>query len=46
MCSVRPLCVVYETLRWLWHKVFFFVHTRTPVWYQFDKKQVPGAPAK
>ena len=46
ICSVRPLCVAYETLRWLWHKVFFFVHTRTPVWYQFDKKQVPGAPAK
>lgn len=33
----RTACVVYETLRWLKHKIFFFLHTHTPVWYQFDK---------
>ncbi len=42
----RTLCVVYETLRWLWHKVFFFVHTHTPVWYRFDRKHQPGEPAR
>lgn len=38
VCINRQVCVLYETLRWLWHKIFFFVHTHTPVWYQFDKK--------
>lgn len=46
MCSNRELCVVYETLRWLWHKVFFFVHTHTPVWYRFDRKHKHGEPVK
>ncbi len=46
ICSNRPLCVMYETLRWLWHKTFFFIRTRTPVWYQFDKKHALGVPAK
>lgn len=44
--SSRPLCVAYETLRWLWHKIFFFVHTHTPVWYRFDKKHQPGEPVR
>lgn len=43
ICSSREACVVYETLRWLFHKIFFFVHTHTPVWYQFDKKHVKTA---
>ena len=38
----RTLCVIYETLRWLWHKIFFFIHTHTPVWYRFDRKHQPG----
>lgn len=42
MCISRPVCVCYETLRWLWHKAFFFIHTRTPVWYQFDRRHAPG----
>lgn len=42
MCSNRNVCVCYETLRWLWHKIFFFIHTHTPVWYQFDKKHLSG----
>lgn len=46
MCSNRELCVVYETLRWLWHKIFFFIHTHTPVWYQFDKKHERGKPVR
>lgn len=37
---------MYETLRWLWHKIFFFIHTHTPVWYQFDKKHEHGKPVK
>lgn len=41
-CSCRPLCVIYETFRWLWHKIFFFIHIHTPVWYRFDKKHQPG----
>ena len=44
--SSRPLCVAYETLRWLWHKIFFFVHTHTPVWYRFDKKHQLGEPVQ
>lgn len=46
MCSNREACVVYETARWLWHKIFFFIHTHTPVWYRFDKKHRPGEPAR
>lgn len=46
ICSVRPLCVGYETLRWLWHKVFFFVHRPTPVWYRFDQKHAPAQTPK
>ncbi len=42
LCMNRQLCVFYETLRWLWHKIFFFVREHTPVWYQFDKKHVRG----
>lgn len=42
LCTHRPACVVYETFRWLWHKIFFFVHTHTPVWYQFDKPHQAG----
>ena len=44
--SFRPLCVAYETLRWLWHKIFFFIHTHTPVWYRFDQKHQPGEPVQ
>lgn len=33
----RPLCVVYETLRWMGHKICFFIPSRTPAWYQFDR---------
>lgn len=39
----RPLCVAYETLRWLGHKTLGLGHGATPVWYQFDRVQVPGA---
>ncbi len=46
ICSYRPLCVFYETLRWLWYKLFFFVRTHTPVWYQFDRKHKHGEPVK
>lgn len=44
--SSRPLCVAYETLRWLGHKIFFFIHTQTPVWYRFDQKHQPGDAVK
>ncbi len=44
--SHRSLCVVYETLRWLWHKLFFFVHSRTPVWYRFDQRHPAGEPTR
>lgn len=37
--ACRPLCVAYEMLRWAWHKIFFFVHPSTPVWYRFSKKR-------
>lgn len=46
MCSNREVCVVYETARWLWHKIFFFIKTHTPVWYQFDEKHQPGEPPR
>ena len=46
MCANREVCVCYETLRWLMHKIFFFIRTHTPVWYQFDKKHVPGEPVR
>lgn len=42
LCAHRPLCVLYETLRWLGHNIFFFVRTRTPVWYRFDRKYQAG----
>lgn len=42
MCANREVCVCYEALRWLFHKIFFFIRTHTPVWYRFDKKHVPG----
>lgn len=42
VCSHRELCVAYESLRWLLHKIFFFIHSHTPVWYQFDKKHTSG----
>lgn len=40
----RPVCVAYETLRWLWHKACFFAPSRTPVWYRFDEPPQAGAP--
>lgn len=46
MCSHRTVCVCYESLRWLFHKIFFFLHSHTPVWYQFDKKHVHGKPVR
>lgn len=46
MCANRNLCVCYETLRWALHKLLFFIHTHTPVWYQFDKKHASAAPVK
>ena len=39
----RPVCVAYETARWLGHKVCFFAPSRTPVWYRFDKPPLPNA---
>lgn len=46
ICSLRPLCVAYETLRWAAHQCLFFWPSCTPAWYQFtapfqSKKQVP-----
>ena len=32
----RPLCVTYESVRWLKHKLFGWAELRTPVWYGFD----------
>lgn len=40
----RPVCVAYETLRWLGHKACFFAPSRTPVWYRFDEPPQAGAP--
>ena len=31
----RPLCVAYESARWLKHKLFGWTEVRTPVWYGF-----------
>lgn len=31
----RPLCVAYESVRWLKHKLFGWAELRTPVWYGF-----------
>lgn len=42
VCAHRPLCVAWESLRWLGHKICFFHRTKTPVWYRFDKKYAPG----
>lgn len=42
LCAHRPLCVVYETLRWLGHRALGLGTARTPVWYQFDNKQTPA----
>ncbi len=39
----RPLCVAYETLRWLGHKTLGLGNGPTPVWYSFGKKPVSGA---
>ena len=39
----RPLCVTYEMLRWAGHKVLGLGGGKTPVWYGFDQKPVPGA---
>ncbi len=41
--SHRPLCVGYESLRWLKHKVLFFWPEKTPVWYGFGRRPVNGA---
>lgn len=46
VCTNRNLCVVYETLRWLFHKICFFWQTHTPVWYRFDKKHEKNEPVK
>ena len=40
--SHRPLCVAYETLRWIGHRAFGLGTGRTPVWYQFDRAQEPA----
>lgn len=34
----RPLCVAYESVRWLNHKLFGWAQPRTPVWYGFDNR--------
>ena len=39
----RPLCVAYETLRWIGHKTLGLGGGKTPVWYGFDKKPAAGA---
>ena len=36
----RPLCVAYEMLRWMGHKLLGIGKGRTPVWYAFDHKPV------
>ena len=38
LCKHRLFCVIYETLRWLGHKIFCLGTGRTPVWYRFDRK--------
>ena len=38
----RPLCVAYETLRWLGHNLLGVGREKTPVWYGFDKKPLSG----
>lgn len=38
----RPLCVAYETLRWLGHKMLGLGGGKTPVWYGFDEKPASG----
>lgn len=42
----RPLCVAWETLRWLGHKVLGIGNGPTPVWYGFDKKPQFGTPER
>ena len=37
----RPLCVTYETLRWVGHKALGLGKGPTPVWYGFDAKPAP-----
>ncbi len=32
----RPLCVAYESVRWLKHKLFGWMEPATPVWYGFN----------
>ncbi len=34
----RPLCVAYESGRWLRHKMLGWAEPRTPVWYGFDRR--------
>lgn len=46
ICANRSLCVVYESVRWFWHKICFFMYTHTPVWYQFDEKHRPNNTVK
>lgn len=38
----RPLCVGYESLRWVKHKICFFLPQRTPVWYGFGQRPADG----
>lgn len=32
----RSVCVCYETLRWLFYKIFGFLYAHTPSWYHFS----------
>ncbi len=34
----RPLCVVYESARWLKHKLFGWTEPAVPVWYGFNHR--------
>jgi len=34
----RPLCVAYESIRWIKHQLFGWAEPRTPVWYGFGHR--------
>ncbi len=47
ICKRRPLCVIEESLRWLYHKAFGFVFDAdTPVWYCFGRPCSPKRPER
>ena len=46
ICSVRWLCVCYETARWLGHHLWGLGNGPTPVWYRFDRPFSTGETAR